>query len=301
MARGIKGLLERLRILSPIAPTPSRGNVEHYMRLREAARRLNTELLATIPRRAMDDIGKALGIVRGDTFVFDSEEISDAFTDCCLYDWIDGGRNLVRRYAEEEPPPQDPDEREALSAMLRARYTILDIKECVPETGARAVDGPAGRELFVLDMGLSRSSWMEGMMTLAARILPVGEFWMTSGCALPITDLFPFALLKNVSPDNVLGDMGELFNEPRIRLTVIRSCLESGAPGHVRYAAGSASEDDFDLGDEADLDESLVSDSASAPFLRGQLQRPSLNAPCPCGSGRRYKRCCGRGKRARAS
>lgn len=29
--------------------------------------------------------------------------------------------------------------------------------------------------------------------------------------------------------------------------------------------------------------------------LRHETQRPSPNAPCPCGSGRKYKKCCGRG------
>ena len=27
----------------------------------------------------------------------------------------------------------------------------------------------------------------------------------------------------------------------------------------------------------------------------GKPPRPPVNAPCPCGSGRKYKRCCGRG------
>ncbi len=296
-----KRLLRRLRILPPIAPTPARADVERYMRLREAAGRLNNELLATIPRRAMDDVGEALGIVRGNTFIFDSEEISDVFTDCCLYDWIDGGRNLVRKYAEKRPAPEDLDEREVLSAMLHARYTILDIRECLPETGVRAVDGPAGRELFLLDMGLSRSSWMEGMMTLAARILPIGPFWMTTGCALPITDLFPLALLKNISPDDFGREMAEILEEPRARLTIIRSCIESGAADHVRFATSFDPEDEFDLEEDFGPDDILEIIAATLPIRRPVPRKPSMNAPCPCGSGKKHKRCCGRSKRARAS
>ncbi|MHC4201444.1 MAG: YecA family protein [Planctomycetota bacterium] len=297
----VKRLLRRLRVLPPVAPVPTRADVERYMRLRDAARRLANEMLSTIPKRAMDDIGEALGIVCGNTFVFDSEEISDVFTDCCLYDWIDGGSNLVRKYAERHPSPEDPDEREVLSAMLQARYTILDIRECVPEAGARAVDGPGQRELFLLDMGLSRSSWMEGMMTLAARILPIGKFWMTTGCALPITDLFPFALLKNISPDYFGREMAELLEEPQARLTVVRSCIESGAADHVRYASSFYPEDNFDLEDEFGADD-ILEIIAIAPRVRRRAPRkPSMSAPCPCGSGRKHKRCCGRKKRARAS
>jgi len=301
MSLAIKRLLRRLRVLPPVAPVPTRADVERYMRLREAARRLANEMLSTIPKRAMDDIGEALGIACGNTLVFDSEEISDVFTDCCLYDWIHGGRNLVRKYAEKHPPPEDPDEREVLTAMLHARYTILDIRECVPEAGVRAVDGPAGRELFLLDMGLSRSSWMEDMMTFAVRILPIGEFWMTTGCALPITDLFPLALLKNISPDDFGREMAELLEEPHARMTVVRSCIESGAADHVRYASSFDPEDEFDLEDDFSTDDILEMLAIMPPGRPPVPRGPSKNAPCPCGSGKKHKRCCGRSKRARAS
>ncbi|MBQ2264327.1 MAG: SEC-C domain-containing protein [Oscillospiraceae bacterium] len=26
------------------------------------------------------------------------------------------------------------------------------------------------------------------------------------------------------------------------------------------------------------------------------MKKPSKNGPCPCGSGKKYKRCCGKGK-----
>ncbi|MHC4505117.1 MAG: SEC-C metal-binding domain-containing protein [Planctomycetota bacterium] len=296
-----KRLLRRLRVLPPIAPVPTGADVQRYMRLREASRRLADDLLTTIPRRAMDDIGGTLGILHGNTFVFDSEEISDVFTDCCLYDWIDGGRNLVRKYAEKRPSPEDPDEREVLSAMLRARFTILDVRECVPEAGVRAVDGPVQRELFLLDMGLSRSSWMEGMMTLAARILPIGEFWMTTGCALPITDLFPFALLKNLAQEDFRKDMAELLEKPGARLKIIRACMESGSAGPVRLATSFDPEDEFDIEEDFDTDDILELLAVAPTMRRAVPRKPSMNAPCPCGSGRKHKKCCGRSKRARAS
>ncbi len=150
-------------------------------------------------------------------------------------------------------------------------------------------------------MGLSRSSWMEGMMTFAVRILPIGEFWMTSGGALPITDLFPLVLLKNISPDDFGREMAELLEEPGARLTIIRSCIESGAADHVRYSSSFHPEDDFDLEDEFGADD-ILNILAIAPPIRQPVPRgPSKNAPCACGSGRKHKRCCGRSKRARAS
>ncbi len=286
MSAMIASILGKLQILTPRARTPTGDDVERYVRLREAGKRLNSEIVDTIPRRAMDDIGKALGILDGGTLIFGYEGMGDVFMDCCLYDWIRGGRNLVRKFAKENPPPEDPDEREALGAMLRARYTVLGIDECVPEAGVRAVDLVADRDVFVLDLGLSRSSGVEGT-ALAARLLPAGRFWMTSGAALPMTRPVVAALLRNLMRADFSGvkDIREVLDGPQMVLTIIRSCLEGGAADHVRYA---------DPGDADEYDEGGEPFEPAGRTLRMGLgpRRSSRNAQCPCGSGRQYKRCC---------
>ena len=44
--------------------------------------------------------------------------------------------------------------------------------------------------------------------------------------------------------------------------------------------------------DTSDLEE-LIRDSEKAPSAAPQAPRISRNDPCPCGSGRKFKRCCG--------
>ena len=57
-------------------------------------------------------------------------------------------------------------------------------------------------------------------------------------------------------------------------------------------------DDEDDWGDEEDDDEDDWGDDGSPLFLHPTVRRdePKVgrNAPCPCGSGRKYKNCCGR-------
>lgn len=43
----------------------------------------------------------------------------------------------------------------------------------------------------------------------------------------------------------------------------------------------------------ANLNAVLKGKTANASTVSG---KPAKNAPCPCGSGRKYKNCCGKGK-----
>ena len=51
---------------------PTAAEVRHYRRLREAGRRLNGRMIHTLPRRAIGEVGAALGMLRGNTLVLDA-------------------------------------------------------------------------------------------------------------------------------------------------------------------------------------------------------------------------------------
>jgi len=275
---------------------PTAGEVRRYRRLRMAGRRLSNKIVKTIPERALDDVGGALGMLDRRTFVFDSEAEVNVFTDCCLYDWVEGGANLVERYAAEGPPPANADEREALDAMTRARYTILELDGSVPRKGVRAIDLRTGERLFVIDINLSLCREWSGEC-LAARLLPFGRFWMTSGAALPLAPGFPEAVMLASAmsdPDHLeAGDILRLLDDPVGVLALVRCALETGSGESMGFSE--------------DLDSSGREVLATAPpvFPRAieysSPRRPARNAPCPCGSGRQYKRCCGSSRHSKRS
>ena len=73
----------------------------------------------------------------------------------------------------------------------------------------------------------------------------------------------------------------QLTPEERSELTagLLRFCLKRGAAEHVRYG---------DPDEEIWKDEERLSQPAA--------QRVGRNDPCPCGSGRKYKHCCGKNR-----
>jgi hypothetical protein len=52
----------------------------------------------------MQEIGGALGIMRENTLILDTMDVSSVLMDSCLFDWIKGGKNLVEKYVEAHPP-----------------------------------------------------------------------------------------------------------------------------------------------------------------------------------------------------
>lgn len=289
MLSSIANLFGRFLPVAPSSPgpVPSAAEVAHYRRLREAGRRLNGRIIDTLPRRAMQGIGKAIGVFKRGALVFDSETVADIFTDCCFYDWVEDGANVVERYAADEPPPTDPDEREMLNAMTRARYSILELYESVPGKGIRAKDLRTGEDRFVIDVNLSLSGRWSGWC-LAARLLPMDRFWMTSGAAMPMAPGLSDAFSSGGALDALVEeeDACGLLDDHGLILALVRCALETGSEEHIGYSR--------------DLD---PSSRAVPTAVRPQLpqiislpppRRPSRNAPCPCGSERLYKRCCGK-------
>ena len=73
---------------------PSTADVECYKRLRGLARDLNSRIVKTIPREAIQQVAEAIGRLHGGVLLLDSEDESNVLMDCCLFDWIREGKNL---------------------------------------------------------------------------------------------------------------------------------------------------------------------------------------------------------------
>ena len=83
-------------------------------------------MVKTIPRQAFLDVGEAIGILHDGQLVLDTEDVSGVVSDCCLYEWFEGGRNLVQRYAEKIPStPRGADESYLLKACQQAHHPVI--------------------------------------------------------------------------------------------------------------------------------------------------------------------------------
>ena len=206
--------------------SPTRQDVKRYRNLRALAMDLNHRIIKTIPRRAIDDIGRALGILRKGVLVFETEDMSSVLMDCCLYDWFQNGKNLVQRYSEAHPAQPGTDDHFLLDAYLRAKYRVLIGLRAVSGAGLHCRDLLNNEELFLMDVALSRGV-VEAGVALATRTLPLGDYWITTGAALPINS-DTARKMKIATPRWREGQHG-------VALSLVRTCLAAGAAEHIRY------------------------------------------------------------------
>jgi hypothetical protein len=246
---------------------PSLSDVERYQRLRRLTRDLNHRILNTIPRIALQEVGEAIGILHRGVLMFNSEDETSIHMDCCLYDWMQNGKNLVEKYAENHPPAPGTEEDELLHAYLQAQYRIVAPQSAVQGAGAYTVDLLSAEELFIMDIGLSHNPLD---VAYATRTIPLGQFWITSGAALPTGRTAIGSAIERLKKKRFLVD-GKFTDSHKAALILVRTLLEHGASRHIAYESA---------------------DGADAPEQRVSAYTPSRNSPCPCGSGKRYKRCC---------
>ena len=257
--------------------TPTWADVDRYKRLRRLSRDLNQRIVETIPREMIPRVADALGILHKGVMVFGTEDSAGVLMDSCLYDWPVEGKNLVEGYAETHTFPAGSDEHELLEASLRAEYRLL-VPEAVREgVGVYFLDAFSGDPFFVMDMGLSQSRGIDPNVLFASRIVPLGGYWMTGGAGLPLESEVRQTLFRCLEAEGVLVD-GKITDRRRLARMATRACLKAGAAGRVRYEDPEGAEPQ--------------NSPAGYPQPRRRFAAPGRNDPCPCGSGRKYKKCC---------
>jgi len=249
--------------------------VNRYKRFREINRKLQNMLFKQVSGTALDECGRKLGITEGDTFVFGNEDEMYILMDYCIYEYLEKGQNAASRYLAESPPASDTDEYAVLKAMSQSFYTLIKVAKVLPGVGVEAEDLFSDRTYPLIDMGMG-STAVEGLV-LATRLLSFTDFVMTSGAALPVDPETLAEILNSVLPrfGREAGKYIEIDARRKADLdaAVIRTCLKNDMSQHIKYQDADA-------------------EPVTAPLRAGP--RVGRNEPCPCGSGKKYKRCCGR-------
>ena len=239
---------------------------------------MNNVLMEYHSRQTMVRAAKRLGLWHDGTIVFGTEHEMSVLADFIIYEGYEDGVNAVERYASEHPPAAGTDENTVLQAMRQAYYGLLLVEDVLPGVGVRVCDLLRDRRFLLADIGLSQTATEEGI--LATHVLPFDEFSMTSGAALPLDSDTLATIRDEVFPRDREARLLETWEptreeEAEMAAAIIRLCLEAGASSFIT---------DLDLGKPA---------ASSHPPASG-VSRPGRNDPCPCGSGKKYKKCCGR-------
>ncbi len=250
--------------------------VDVYKRRRAVVWRLHNEVLPEyLSRRAFQTGGKKLGISQQGTLVFDSEAEMGILMDYCIHEDGERGTNAVGRYIADARLDAGSDEYAVVKAMSRSFFTVVQVMEVLPDVGVRVTDLLAGCEYLLIDMGFGKTA-IPGYV-IATRVYPYDDFVTTSGAPLPVD----VTVLREIR-DSLLPRYGTeqdghcVLQDGRqkaadLTTAIIRVCLHTGPPP-MEY--------------EKAPPHSALSPTRREPHI-------ARNAPCPCGSGRKYKKCCG--------
>lgn len=251
-----------------------------YAALRTACTPLNTRLVKSLSQGEIGAAASALGMRHGKTIELETEDEIAVLMDYAIHELRRDGRNAVERMLATEPPPEGSPELRLLRSMAAARHVILEVESAVSGFGVHCLAGTERQPLFIVDRGFSLTAHPGAAM--AARVHSPGEgWWMTTGAALPLN---PEALIRLTEAYQAHHERTGRFPGPaeEARLT-IRACVAAGASRQIAYA-----------GPRDGLE--LLHGRRDAGAGRAAAPRVGRNDPCPCGSGKKYKKCCGQGR-----
>lgn len=252
--------------------------LKRYRQLRDTMRELHNELVRSLPKDTLTRCGRKLGFMVGDTLVFENEDESSVLMDYCIYEGWSGDHNAVSRFLAKQPYDPGSDERVLLTAMSHARYSLFQVESVARGVGVNCRDLLRGDGGSIIDEGLGNTA-SEGVV-IACHLAVLPDLSMTTGAPLPLD---------------------------ANRLKEILIALEGGAQG-----IGQVDFNNLNHQEQAELSSMIIRHAVAShassritmvgprrrPGIRSpqrsSVLRPNRNDPCPCGSGKKHKRCCGR-------
>jgi hypothetical protein len=260
-----------------------------YDRLGPLAHRYQATILRKLGPGLLVAAAERLGLYRARTFILDSESEMAVVSDLALYDVRINGLNAVQIYQQRYPPVAGSVDEMILGAMAQARSGIFELTRIVPGVGVECTDVARGGSVFVANRGLSHSGDIGCAM--ASRLLFFPALTMSTGA-----DLFMsydagrevLAALRKLAAESDIDR--QRVDDPamwsRFWTVVIRACLRAGAAREVVY---------FPSRTFTEQGAEQVVRRYESSLVEGEPP-PSRNRPCPCGSGMKYKHCCGPAK-----
>ena len=252
-----------------------------YRRFRKVGLQLNQKLVKTLSKEVLHEGGRRLGILEQGTLVFDSEDEMSVLMDYCIHNVRIGGENAVQRYLTASPPRAGSDEMILLTAMLKGHYSLFQVVDAENGVGVTMLGVLRGDTRFLADIGFGTTAQKGDM--LATRVFPLEEqgFLMSGGAILPVTPPAFARIKKELDRGFAPGtDFAQLTadQESKLASLVIPACL-TAASMRPQIVYGRSAE---------------ASSSEERSIDPREVRRGNPNDPCPCGSGRKLKSCCGR-------
>jgi len=246
--------------------------VGRYKELRQLSVSQSKPISKLLDKSQLHEGASRLNLLQGGILYFDGEEDTGVLFEYCMHDVWRNGRNAIQRYLADSPPPADSVEMRLLQGDLSAVFSMFVVEKARRGVGVDLRDLLRGDRRALIDVSLGNCA--RPGVVLCSRLVEVEGVTMTTGAAIA-GDVDTY--------DRVMAAL-ERKNET--------SALLQDAP--ERRSAATALIIRHFLAYRSALRQSLEAESEPqrlAPVK--SAARVGRNDPCPCGSGVKYKKCCG--------
>ena len=255
-----------------------------YTRMRAAGIEMNNAMM-DLANTVVQQAAKDLGLFHKGSLTIDESEVP-VLLDHAIHHRFDGVRNVAERYAASRPAEALTDAAAVQAAWERVFFSIFRIDKKVPGVGAHVTDVLRDQKYFLADNHLGTTAVQH--VVLAARLLPFAGFHMTTGAP----QVVGAATLERVGDKLHQEDLSheDIREMPPVwwaqfETLTIRSCLHDGQAMNTQLRYGDVQARKRPAGDGPD------DDRTTPPGNPAYVGR---NKPCPCGSGKKHRKCCGR-------
>ena len=252
-----------------------RQAAERYPRLKRIRRDWNDQLVKMVSKEEMERCATLLGFMgKEGVLIFDCEEDAEVLYDFAIHECARNGTNAPQRLLARADPGMDPDARRVLQGLASARFGLYMVEQRLEGCGARVRNTIQNEVHEVVDVGLSQTASPGALFV--GRLIDVGGFWISTGAVVPVL------------PEDI--------ERAAPRLRALDEDTRKGAPNaEVRFKAMlmETACRARAYREHGDLIPRSLGKMPARPQKPSRPRRPSRNGPCPCGSGKRYKSCCG--------
>jgi hypothetical protein len=137
--------------------TSMRERLARYQALRAVHMDLHRILMDQLPKNALQECGKLMGVIKGGALVLGSQNEMAALMDYCIYDYRWDGRTVIDRYINQISLEDGSDRRILLDAMQKVRYSLFAVDEVVKGAGVQVRDLFRVDSGFIMDVGMSET------------------------------------------------------------------------------------------------------------------------------------------------
>ena len=257
--------------------------LSRYDQLRSASRDINERIVRVLTGDETQSAGERLGLVQEGTLIFSDESDMSVLMDHAIH-FRGEGPSAAERFFAVQHKQLDGAERDWAEATTRARFRLLQLGSRLGPGQTETRDLLTGESFLLADRGVADTG--APGQAMAGYILEFPGFVVASGGSISMPEVVPDLLLGMLSKLSYpVGTAAMEALSPRRQDALAVSV--TGALLAAKRATEGPDGAPVEMG------------SRQRPSVMSRLQRrPSRNAPCPCGSGRRYKACCGKELRA---